>query len=385
MHWYMRGWALGLMLASLSLAAEESTSIDEAAPPEDYTPLFDDDDAFLDPVTMYPYSSLDERAYRYRVSRILAERERLGVSLLHEDFPLFPGCVPLHEVEMLPAVDRSHYLTSRGVCLPGQWVDNFFADEISEPFAARTLVRAIYFSRWQDGEDRTSGTRIDGQVSLNNFSRRLSLVFRSDDKDDDLLRERADVMQPDDRGTARAALRFATALGRQASSRTDVGIRGSTPFVRTRFRYNQALFWGLHGRVNQEFYLRANEQRRGVATELQLGRRLGENTTLRATSTFESNTALRADGASWQWSHSVSHFWRIAHRKGLQTLVRVEGDYRDQYQAQSYQYSMRYRSSVWRPWVYYEIEPFALQVREHNFRTSTGIMLRLEVQLGDYH
>lgn len=52
MHWHMRGWALlGLMLASLSLAAEESTSSDEAAPPEDYTPLFDDD-AFLNPAMM---------------------------------------------------------------------------------------------------------------------------------------------------------------------------------------------------------------------------------------------------------------------------------------------------------------------------------------------
>lgn len=377
--------AIGLLLTGLSYAADDFGDGDDFSPPEDYIPLFDDDDTFLDPVTQYPYSPLDERAYRYRVSRILAERDRLGVSLLHEDFPLIPGCVPLQEVEVLPAVDRSHHMTSRGVCIPGQWVDNFFADETSEPFAARTLVRAIYFSRWEDGEDHTSGTRIDGQVSLNNLSRRLSLVFRSDDKDDDLLRERVDIMQPDDRGTARAAIRFATALGRQASSRTDVGMRGSTPFVRTRFRYNQPLFWGLHGRVNQEFYLRANEQRRGVATEFQLGRRLTDNSTLRATSTFESNTALRADGTRWQWSHSVSHFWRIAHRKGLQTLVRVDGDYRDQYQAQSYQYSLRYRSSVWRPWVYYEIEPFALQMREHDFRTSTGIMLRFEVQLGDYH
>ncbi|WP_126803346.1 hypothetical protein [Aliidiomarina minuta] len=355
-----------------------------AGPPEDDVPLFDDDDAFLDPVTL-DYIPSAERAYRYRINQILWERERLGVSMLHEDYPLIPGCVPVQGVERLPAADRSHHLASRGVCFPGQWIDSFFAEEDSLPYAARTLVRAMYFSRWQENEGYVGGTRVDGHISLNNISDRLSLILRSADKDDDLLRERLDVESPDDRGKARAAVRFATALGRQASSRTDVGIRGSTPFVRTRFRYNQPLIWGVHGRFNQEFYWRGNDERRGVVSELQMGRRLTGNTTLRATSTIESNTALRAQDVLWQWSHSVSHFWRLAHRTGLHTLVRVNGKYQEQHKVQSYQYSMRFRSSLLRPWIYYEVEPFALQKRENNFSTSPGIMFRFEVQFGDYH
>lgn len=374
-----------ISFSGAAFAGDESADdSDYAGPPQDYVPVFDENDAFLDPVTI-DYIPSAERRYRYRLAYILRERERLGVSMHHEDYPLIPGCVPVQGAEQLPATDRSHHLASRGVCFPGQWIDNFFADEDSQPYAARTLVRAMYFSRWQEHEGYVGGTRIDGNISLQNISDRLSLVLRSADKDDDLLRERVDIESPDDRGRARAAVRYATALGRQASSRTDVGIRGSTPFVRTRFRYNQPLIWDIQGRFNQEFYWRGNDERRGTVSEVQLGRRMTANTTLRATSTLESNTALRAESRPWQWSHSVSHFWRLAHRKGLHTLVRVVGDYQEQHKVQSYQYSMRFRSSIFRPWIYYEVEPFAIQKRENNFSTSPGIMFRFEVQFGDYH
>lgn len=378
---------IGLFASGWINTANASDALENGAEqgsPEDDVPLFDEDDAFIDPVSLY-YTPAIERTFRYRIEQIISERARLGVSMFHEDFPIIPGCVPVEGFHQLAVADRTHHLASRGVCFPGQWLDNFFADEDSPPYAASTLVRVMYFSRWQEGESHIGGTRIDGQISLNNISNRLSLVLRSADKDDDLLRERVDIASPDDRGKARAAVRWATSLGRQASSRTDVGMRGSTPFVRTRFRYNQALVGGIHGRFNQEFYWRGNDDRRGMVSELQLGRRLTANTTLRATSTAESNTALRDEGTPWQWSQSVSHFWRIAHRTGVQTLARIEGDYQDQNRVQSRQYSMRFRSSVLRPWIYYEIEPFALQMRENDFRTSRGIMFRFEVQFGDYH
>jgi|GEM_PF-2407540 len=356
----------------------------EPGAPEDKVPLFDQDDAFLDPASP-DYEPTTEPGPGYRVDQILLDRERLGVSMRHEDFPIIPGCVPVEGAEQLPAADRSHHLASRGVCFPGQWIDKFFADEDSQPYSSRTLLRAIYFSRWQEGEGPIGGQRFDGHISLNNISNRLSLILRSADKDDDLLRERLDIESPDDRGQARAALRWATALGRRASSRVDVGVRGSTPVVRTRFRYNQPLFWEVHGRFNQEFYWRGNEDRRGTVSELQFGRRLTANTTLRTTSTAESNTALRAEETSWHWSHSVSHFWRLAHRTGLQTLARVEGSQQGQRQLQSRQYSVRFRSSALRPWIYYEVEPFVLQTRENDFSTSRGLALRFEVQFGDYH
>jgi hypothetical protein len=321
---------------------------------------------------------------RPRADNIVEERERRGVPPYHEDYPLVPGCKPAEGSSDLPTADLTHHLASRGVCLPAQWVDGLFAGPDGDPYAARTLFRVIYAPRWQQEEPHLSGTRFDGEVSLHHISNRLSLILRSDDKDDDLLRERLDLERPDDRGQAHAALRWATALGREASARTDVGVRGSTAFVRTRFRYNQRLFWDIHSRFNQEFYWRDNEERRGHVTELQLGRRLTENTTLRLTSTAESNSALRQQDTPWEWSQSLSHFWRLAYRSGIQTVLRVDGQYDSSNRVENYQFSVRYRSSIWRPWMYYEVEPFALQQREQDFDTSVGLLVRFEVQFGDY-
>ena len=44
--------------------------------------------------------------------------------------------------------------------------------------------------------------------------------------------------------------------------------------------------------------------------------------------------------------------------------------------------SVRFRRSVWRPWFFYEIEPYVLWPRSLGYEGITGIVLRLEVQAG---
>ncbi|MDQ2076421.1 hypothetical protein [Marinimicrobium sp. ABcell2] len=289
--------------------ASHWASASDNGPSDEYIPPLDDSDPQSDSVSS-DNNDLPTEVARLHAENILAERDRLGVPTHHKDYPLVPGCEPVDGSRVLPAADLTHHLVSRGVCLPAQWIDGLFAGPEGDPYAARTLFRVIYAPRWQQEELHLAGTRFDGQVSLHHISNKLSLILRSDDKDDDLLRERLDLERPDDRGMSRAALRWATALGRHASSGTDVGLRGSTAFVRTRFRYNQRLFWDIHSRLNQEFYWRDNQERRGYVTELQLGRVLTENTTLRLTSTAESNSALRQqDTGSGNKASAISGGW----------------------------------------------------------------------------
>jgi len=43
---------------------------------------------------------------------------------------------------------------------------------------------------------------------------------------------------------------------------------------------------------------------------------------------------------------------------------------------------VRFRRSVWRPWFFYEIEPYVFWPRSLGYEGITGIVLRLEVQAG---
>ena len=63
----------------------------------------------------------------------------------------------------------------------------------------------------------------------------------------------------------------------------------------------------------------------------------------------------------------------------------VDGLNKPSYKEEQVLLSMRYKRNVLRPWLFVEIEPFLLWLREENFRTSVGIAMRLEVHFPDYY
>lgn len=333
---------------------------------------------------------------RPRVETIIQRRRATEAGPAEEAYPLVPGCEPVAgETRRLPAPDWTHHLSSRGLCLPAQWVDSFFADTDADFYAARTLVRVIGTSQWQDNTDRLTAVRVDARVALPHTENRLSLVLRSDDQEDDRLEQRDRILEEEqadeageaDTGLFRTALRWAAYQTGRATSQVDLGVRGSNPYVpfaRIRYRYRQKLPWALQARANQEFYWRDNEDRRGLASELQFERPFSENTLARLTTSAESNTKLRGTNVEWRWNQSLSWFWRIKRRAAVQASLRVGGDSEPGIRAQSRRFSIRLRHSFWRPWLYAELEPYVTQNRNHDFRSVHGIAVRLETQLGDY-
>ena len=331
-----------------------------------------------------------------RVEEIIEQRRATEAGPAEEAYPLVPGCEPVAgETGRLPPPDWTHHLGSRGICLPAQWVDSFFADTDADFYAARTLVRVIGTAQWQENTDRLTEVRVDARVALPHTEDRLSLVFRSDDQEDDRLEQRERILEEEeadedgeaDTGVFRTALRWAAYQTRRATSQVDLGVRGSNPYVpfaRLRYRYRQPLPWQLQARVNQEFYWRDNEDRRGLASELQFERPVTENSLARFTTSAESNTQLRATNVEWRWNQSLSWFWRIKRRAALQASLRVGGNSEPVIRAQSRRFSVRLRHSFWRPWLYAEVEPYVTQNRDNDFQSVRGIALRLETQLGDY-
>ena len=340
----------------------------------------------MEPVTVpTPDDTSADEASSPRVEALLEAREQSEVSPAHEDFPLIPGCEPVAgDISELPLPDQGHHLGSRGICLPAQWVDSLFATEADDFHAARTLLRVISFARLESGERMSTGTLINARTTLPHTGERLSLILRSDDKEDDRLSERDDIEEDADTGVLRAALRWAALQTRYLTGHLDTGIRGGRPFVRSRFRVQNRFGEYNWARLAQEFYWRDTDERRGLATELELGRALTPNSAVRLNTLVESNTRLRREGVDWQWSQSASWFVRLKKRSAIQARIRLRGRTEPNYRIDGWQTSMRWRHSFWRPWLYYELEPFMLGLREDDFEQRPGLVVRLEAQFGAY-
>ncbi len=326
-----------------------------------------------------------------RVEEILDRRQRFPVSATDRDFATLNGCGPVEgSLLALPLADYLHYLASRGVCFPGQWLDSLFAPADADFYESRTRLRVINSVQVRRNQPTYSDTRLDMRVSLEKIANRLSLILRSDDQQDERLAQRDRVLTGSgdgDPGVFRAAVSWAAVRTRQAAALVDVGLRGSSPvvpFARTRWRYGMSLEEIVRLRLNQELYWRDSADRFGSISEMQFERPLTPNTVIRATSGAETNRSLRMAGDRWAWSQSVSWLGRLRYRSVIQVSAVWLGNRSEGNRLETRKASIRLRHSVWRPWVVLELEPFLIDDMLDGSGWVAGVKAGLELQLGAY-
>ena len=61
----------------------------------------------------------------------------------------------------------------------------------------------------------------------------------------------------------------------------------------------------------------------------------------------------------------------------------VEGLSQPNYRVEEIYSGLRWRSNTVRDWLYFDVEPFVLLLREENFSPSFGVALRVEAYYGD--
>lgn len=288
-------------------------------------------------------------------------------------------------------LDRSFDRISAGICYPGRWVDQFFEDpdDLSADHAY-TQLRIIQANRWQDNGERGDELRVRARVRLPNMQERWLLVFRNDeDINDDaqeLDRDPASVgIEEDDESTARAALRWARSISRRFELDMDVGARSDLKgYWRARYRYQrplgESLWWA---RFSQKGYWE-DPDGWGLDTSLQFDRPLTSRLTLRFNHELEWTEERNELDIGLGWTQTASLYHALRKRSAVQYLVGWSGNTKPATSAQVYRTAVRFRRSVWKPWFYYEIEPYAFWPRADDFHGVTGIVGRLEIQLGQY-
>ncbi|PKM21787.1 MAG: hypothetical protein CVV10_07580 [Gammaproteobacteria bacterium HGW-Gammaproteobacteria-14] len=287
-------------------------------------------------------------------------------------------------------IDRTHDALSRSVCWPSKWFDRFFAnpdDVADEPVG--TLLRVIYGARFQEDGETGNEARVRASVDMPNMERRLSLVLRNnDDIDGDLSSSssnRPGNVGENEDNTFRAALRWALQERERHNVDIELGLRSELKtFVRGRYRWRTPIY-------NSQWLFRFTESIYwkdligfGTETRLEFDRPLGSRTLLRLTSEGERSEELVELGLGWDLDQSVTLYHRLNQRSAIQFTVGAQGFTDPTAQVEEWRTSIRFRRNIWRPWLYYEVEPFVVWPRLENYKDTAGIVLRLETQFGLY-
>jgi hypothetical protein len=285
-------------------------------------------------------------------------------------------------------VEGSHEYLSNRVEALSQRLDSFFGGERAYEESTRSSLRLGGGVRWEEAGEFNWVSRVRLKLDLPETRRRFHLLLESDLEeevgDDGDIAARQAVESQADTENYNAALRYILyALGDWRVT-TDAGVRlewPPDPFARLRIRRSFELGrWNLRA-TERVFWFVSDGL--GETTSLDLETAVGGDqqhlfaVTAQATWREEENGLALFTGTSF--------FQRLPGERALVYAVGLSGGTSPVLRREQYQASVRFRSRLFLPWLFYELEPRTVWPREDNFKPASSFFLRLEAFFGsDY-
>lgn len=284
--------------------------------------------------------------------------------------------------------DRTHHYISRTLCWPSQWFDRFFAEPGDDVYATSgTWVRVVGARRWQDNDERADEVEVDASAELPHAERRMRLVFTSDEEDeaaDNTVDTEPQEVGVDDGGGFRTALRLALRTTDRMNLDADLGLRSEfRTFLRIRSRWRRQLSKHWYARL-QERVSWEDPDGWDSTTTLDFDRPLNPRLNLRLSTEAELTEENNERNLDWQLTQDATLYWQYNRRTALSLNVGATGFTDPVAAVQSWYTSLRFRRNIWRPWLFYEIQPFAFWPRSDDYHGVSGVTVRLETQFGLY-
>lgn len=91
---------------------------------------------------------------------------------------------------------------------------------------------------------------------------------------------------------------------------------------------------------------------------------------------------FRDNTNDWLWRHEVHHLFSVDQHNAVIPHLMVEGLSQPNYRVEEIYGGFRWRNNMLRDWLFFEVEPFVLWLREEDFKTSYGLALRVEAYYG---
>lgn len=97
---------------------------------------------------------------------------------------------------------------------------------------------------------------------------------------------------------------------------------------------------------------------------------------------FNNRYYYRDRSEDWVWQHEGQYLQPVDDQTAIIYTLFTEGGSRPDYRLNEIYTSARYRTNPTREWLFYEVEPFVLFLRDEDFKPSFGVALRIEAYYG---
>jgi hypothetical protein len=256
------------------------------------------------------------------------------------------------------------------------FVDLFFADDVFDDAVSGSRLLLGVQTRRVFGDGVVYEPVINVKIDLPHTNKRLKILFESDV---DETEQSSNIVNSAESVQYSTAIRYVIGETSRWKYSWDNGVRLNLPptvFSRLRARRNISLGdWS--GRFTQELFWYTDDGV-GEKTLLNLGLPLNEELLVR----WNTNYTYLLDNDYFTFSHVFGLYQELSSKDAVAYQVGLAGDTIENDQVKEYFSRIRYRRSIYKKWIFFEIAPDIRYLHEDKFRPSPGFLARLEVLFG---
>lgn len=258
---------------------------------------------------------------------------------------------------LVDKVQRGVYLS---VCGTARWFDGLFGTRRYDQDSDETFGRLGIGEHWDDRDGFDDKIRLRARIALPTAERRLKLLFgRVDEQEvDGDSQSESGTSLPSSFGEVRdESWLLGLGYSRQGALENGfdfgAGVRLRTPvdpYTKGTYRHNFVFGDDMTLRARQTVFWR-DSRGVGETTELTFDKLLSERLLLR----WDNGATLAEDVERLEWYSALITFQSLGNRSGLAYTGFVNGVVNTDVPVRDYGLQLRYRRSVWRPWLFLEL------------------------------
>ena len=277
--------------------------------------------------------------------------------------------ISVNDTTQTTFIDKTYHYLNSTFCQPAIWFDNFFVDDrISEDATADTMVRWYNDISSYESDGLKYKSRLNARVNLPKVSRKLKLVFESDNEEEPLT-----PLLPENEEThSQLGLRY-DIYGKQRSSfNIKVTLR---PGIEARYRYSYPLTAQTSSHFTQKIYQKNSLT--GESSQLDLDHSITPEFLLRWSNFVKWETDI--DG--FKMGTGLTLYQYISPKQAINYKAAISGPDKPYRYIENSHLSVTYRQNILKKWLFYEITPEINwdKTDDTEREKEASITLRLEI------
>ena len=287
------------------------------------------------------------------------------------------------ETPPLPAADDAwldvwHSKFSNSMDYTAQQLDEFFALEGSDNHKDAQAEGRVRFGLEPRTRDlMATDFRFRIRVKLPALKNRVELLLSDDDdytRRDNIRAARDSVDHLQD--SASLALRYQKNDNSKLSHRIGAG-RGDQLFARSRFEDDIWFAEDFKLDYDGEIYYYTRDQF-GAELGLNFTQMLEDDQFVR----LQNRYYYRDRSTDWLWRHELQYLRPLTDQSALLYTFFVKGLTKPNHHVTEVYTSVRWRTNYRRSWLFFELEPFVIWLKQEHFSPSYGLAVRFEFYYG---